>query len=244
MDQAFAAELRAFAAVAEDLRVGGAAADLGLTRRTVSARLTALERRTGVVLVDRAHRRRIALTPAGEGLAPVARRLEDALRAAEAELDAVAAGRVGVVRVVLLSEVDPMIDGVLQALRDVDPGWRIETRRVRRCDARPALVFGAAEFAIGARVVPLSPDTFGPPAPAAHEALDVLRVGRGRPPRCTITLRRSWRGPHAARLVSAALALVEEDRRAEQEALAAARAADPFHGAFRWPLPEPSDGWH
>jgi hypothetical protein len=83
--------------------------------------------------------------------------------------------------------------------------------------------------------------SFADRRPNEFEALGAVSFGRGTPPRYAITWRRSWRGPHAARLVAAAVALAEEDRQAQREARAAA-GGEPF--VFRWPLPEPPDGWY
>lgn len=66
--------------------IAGAARRLGLTPSAVSQQLSALERATGVGLIDRAGRR-AALTPAGHALLAHAERVLAALEAAAADLD-------------------------------------------------------------------------------------------------------------------------------------------------------------
>lgn len=68
--------LRGFAAVADEMSVSEAAAELGVDQPLLSRRLRTLERELGVELIDRS-RRRIALTPAGHALLPRARHLLD-----------------------------------------------------------------------------------------------------------------------------------------------------------------------
>jgi hypothetical protein len=92
----------AFVAVADLLHVGRAAEALGVSRSTVSERLGALESVLGLVLVDRSHRRRIALTPEGHAMLPVARTAIAAREAMASAATDVREGRRGVVRVAVL----------------------------------------------------------------------------------------------------------------------------------------------
>ncbi|GAB3419532.1 LysR family transcriptional regulator [Flindersiella endophytica] len=86
-------QLRSFAAVAEDLHMGRAAARLHLAQPTLSRQIASLERDLGVELFSRAHRR-IQLTTAGEVLLAHAHEIlsrsdtarRDARRAAQGEL--------------------------------------------------------------------------------------------------------------------------------------------------------------
>ncbi|MGK5641085.1 LysR family transcriptional regulator, partial [Streptomyces sp. URMC 126] len=60
--------------LAEELHYGRAAARLGIAQQTLSAQITALEKRLGVRLFHR-DRRQVGLTDAGETFVPRARRL-------------------------------------------------------------------------------------------------------------------------------------------------------------------------
>ncbi|MBZ4317980.1 LysR family transcriptional regulator [Streptomyces sp. SCA2-4] len=74
-------ELRYFQAVAEELNVSRAAQRLGMSQPPLSRAIAQLERRLGVRLFERAHRR-LELTPAGAALAEEAARALDAVSAA------------------------------------------------------------------------------------------------------------------------------------------------------------------
>ncbi|WP_419404127.1 LysR family transcriptional regulator, partial [Micrococcus sp. F3Y] len=62
---------RAFLAVAEELHFGRAAHRVNLTQPALSRLVQGLERTLGAALFDRTTRK-VALTPAGEALVPVA----------------------------------------------------------------------------------------------------------------------------------------------------------------------------
>jgi len=81
---------RAFLAVAEELHFGRAARRVNLTQSALSRLVQGLERTLGAALFDRTTRK-VALTPAGEALVPVAEDLvHDSERAGEAVRGAVA----------------------------------------------------------------------------------------------------------------------------------------------------------
>ncbi|MFI7612947.1 LysR family transcriptional regulator [Nonomuraea terrae] len=76
-------ELAYFAAVAEELHIGRAAARLGMAQPPLSRAIQKLERRLGVRLLERSSRG-VTLTPAGEVLAREAAKVLDAVTAATA----------------------------------------------------------------------------------------------------------------------------------------------------------------
>ncbi|TYB54162.1 LysR family transcriptional regulator [Nonomuraea sp. PA05] len=76
-------ELAYFAAVAEELHFGRAAARLGMAQPPLSRAIQKLERRLGVLLFERTSRG-VSLTPAGEVLAREAAKVLDAVAAATA----------------------------------------------------------------------------------------------------------------------------------------------------------------
>jgi DNA-binding transcriptional LysR family regulator len=84
--------LKALIAAAEHRQFGRAASEQFVVVSTLSRRITALERATGLVLVDRGSTG-ACLTPAGEAFVPVARRLLCEMQHAKAAAAALRAGR-------------------------------------------------------------------------------------------------------------------------------------------------------
>ncbi|QXG75927.1 LysR family transcriptional regulator [Modestobacter sp. L9-4] len=89
-------ELRYFVAVAEELHFGRAAQRLGMAQPPLSRAISQLERRLGVVLLERTHRS-VSLTEAGAVLLHEGRTALDAVEAAEQRVRRVAEGRAGIV---------------------------------------------------------------------------------------------------------------------------------------------------
>jgi DNA-binding transcriptional LysR family regulator len=92
--------LAALEAVADLRSFAAAARRLGYSQSAVSQQIATLERAAGVRLLDRpVGTRRVTVTEAGERLLRHAHRAADAMRAAEADLRALAEGEAGTLRV-------------------------------------------------------------------------------------------------------------------------------------------------
>ncbi len=101
--------------------IAATARALGLTPSAVSQQLSALERETGVALIDRADRR-TALTAAGHALVGHAGRVLDALAAASAELDRVRGAVGGPFRIATVPSAAPaLVSPVVARLRAAHP---------------------------------------------------------------------------------------------------------------------------
>lgn len=101
--------------------IAATARALGLTPSAVSQQLSALERETGVALIDRADRR-TALTVAGHALVGHADRVLDALAAASAELDRVRGAVGGPFRIATVPSAAPaLVSPVVARLRAEHP---------------------------------------------------------------------------------------------------------------------------
>lgn len=207
-------ELAAFVAAADALHLGRAAATLGIARTTLTGRLRRLEGRLGTVLVDRSHRCRIAVTQDGASLLPSARRTVEAGRQFAAEAAATRAGRQGVVRVGLaMRRDDPRAQRLLDTLRAVDEGWRIEVVPIDGPAAVRSLVVGGLECILSDAPVLWAVQRGLPdPRPNRHEPREGLMVDPRSATRLRVTWRRRWAAdaPHARALRSAARSMAEE----------------------------------
>ena len=110
--------LRYFLAVAETLHFSKAAQRLGIAQPPLSQQIRALEGELGVRLFERT-RRSVALTDAGHALLGRARELRAATQALPSELQRVARGEVGLLRIGFSSTLP-----LTKVLRDVVADWR------------------------------------------------------------------------------------------------------------------------
>lgn len=132
-------ELRAFAAVAEELSFTRAAERLNLTQQTVSETVRGLERELGVELLERTTRE-VRVTAAGEALLADGR---EAIARADAAFDAaraVGGGRAGTLRVGVTPAVGPGDrDDLVRALRAEYPELSVSLRELRPGELRRSL---------------------------------------------------------------------------------------------------------
>jgi DNA-binding transcriptional LysR family regulator len=97
-------QLRQFAVLAEECHFGRAAARLAMTQPPLTQAIQRLEAALGARLFERSQRR-VALSPAGEVLLPLARKLLEAADALAPAVQAAAAGLSGQLRLAFVSSV-------------------------------------------------------------------------------------------------------------------------------------------
>lgn len=145
--------LRALATVAETRSFSRAAVELGYAQSAVSQQISALERIVGFTLVERpGGPKPVALTPAGEILARHAERVLARLRAATADLQALAAGEAGTVRVGVFQSVGArVLPEVLARYRAAWPRVRVELHESQDdMELRELVVAGALDLTYAA----------------------------------------------------------------------------------------------
>ena len=130
--------------------VRAAAEALGYTPSAISQQLAALEREAGAPLLERAGRR-VRLTEAGLVLVRHATSLLAGLEEAEAEVAAVAAGRVtGLVRVAAFqSALLRIVTPAIAALASSQPGIRVEAVEAEVEEAVPSLDLRHLDILVG-----------------------------------------------------------------------------------------------
>lgn len=139
-------ELTYFVAVAETCHFGRAAERLGIAQPPLSRAISRLERRLGVVLLERTSRR-VSLTPAGEELLREARRVLEAIDAAVARTRKAAVPRSSLTLVMKPGSDAGLLPAILQSFRDEPDAVEVD---VRTCGAgeQPGLLrSGAADVA-------------------------------------------------------------------------------------------------
>ncbi|TDW21262.1 LysR family transcriptional regulator [Kribbella kalugense] len=130
--------------------VHGAARALGYSPSAISQQLAVLEREAGTPLLERIGRN-VRLTAAGEVLVRHATTLLDGVEAAEAELAAVAAGRVaGVVRIgAFQSAFIRVVAPAIRSLAAAHPDIRVEAAELEVEQAAPALRLQQLDVMVG-----------------------------------------------------------------------------------------------
>jgi LysR family hydrogen peroxide-inducible transcriptional activator len=148
------AQLRAFAAVAEFLHFGSAAAELGVTQPALSAALTGCEEALGVRLVERTTRM-VRLTEAGHHLLPQAREALNAVDAFMTRADDAGKAHSGMRRIGIIPTVAPyVLPAVLRALRNHHPGIEPRVHEMQTTEIMRGLESGMLDFGICALPTP------------------------------------------------------------------------------------------
>lgn len=140
--------LRMLRAIADAGTITGAASLLGLRQPAVSQHVRRLERRLGTALLDRSART-LRLTEAGEVLARHGSTVGAALRAADAEVSALAGLRSGRVRLVAFPSASAtLVPAALADLRTRHPGLTVTLDEAEPPESVHAVAAGAADVAL------------------------------------------------------------------------------------------------
>jgi LysR family carnitine catabolism transcriptional activator len=119
-------QLSAFLTLADTGSFGDAAEALGVSQPALSRTIQQIEGKLGTRLFDR-DTRKLRLTPAGERLEPLARRLMNEYQEVFAEFDDFVAGRQGVVRIAAFPSVAALLlPGTIVNFRERQPDVRIQ----------------------------------------------------------------------------------------------------------------------
>jgi DNA-binding transcriptional LysR family regulator len=143
--------LAALHAVAETGSFVAAGARLGYSQSAISLQIAALERVAGTRLLERpGGRRPVSLTPAGEQVMRHARQIVDRIRAAEADLSALASGRAGVVSLGTFPTASRhLLPVALQILRESHPAIEVSLDDVGHPDQPARLAAGQTDLVLG-----------------------------------------------------------------------------------------------
>jgi DNA-binding transcriptional LysR family regulator len=119
-------QLSAFLKLADTGSFGDAAEALGVSQPALSRTIQQIEGKLGTRLFDR-DTRKLRLTPAGERLEPLARRLMNEYQEVFAEFDDFVAGRQGVVRIAAFPSVAALLlPATIVSFRERQPAVRIQ----------------------------------------------------------------------------------------------------------------------
>lgn len=148
-------DLRYFVAVAEEQSFTRAASHrLFISQPAVSKQIRQLEQSLGAALFDR-DRRTVRLTPAGEALLPLARRLTEDWEAALLAVAEASAQAGATVRVGFQTRIGRgLIPDVTTRMRQRLPGWKLVFRQVSWSDPTVGLAGGEVDVAIAWLPVP------------------------------------------------------------------------------------------
>lgn len=134
--------------VARQGSIAGAAKAVGITASAVSQQLAALERETGVELLERGHRG-VTLTGAGEALVGHARRVRTALESTRTAIDQLSGALVGNVRIgSIASAVNPFVVPTVQELAAGDGNITVTVTVDEPTKTIDAVINGELDIAI------------------------------------------------------------------------------------------------
>ncbi len=140
--------LRSFVVVAEELHFGHAAVLLGITQPALSQQIRRLEREVGALLLARTSRS-VALTAAGSVLLRRARRTLASLESDLAETRDVATGRVGSLRLALVSSaVLTVVPDLLRYFARTHPGVKVHLSELTTAQVTDAVATGRADAGV------------------------------------------------------------------------------------------------
>ena len=141
-------QLRYFLAVADVRHFTRASAELGVAQATLSKQVSALEHDLGAPLLRRA-RGNITLTPAGEALLPLARRILADVDTARREVQDLTGLRRGRVRIgATPSLLSSLLAGALAAFHEDFPGIELSVTQGGSRDLMGDLASGELDFAL------------------------------------------------------------------------------------------------
>ena len=141
-------QLQYFIAVAETLHFGRAAERLHISQPPLSRAIRSLEAALGAELFART-KRRVELTPAGAHLLEEARRTLTQLESAALQVQAVAAGKQGRLRIGFVSLADyGVLPGLLKGFKAARPGVSLALREMLSPEQATALAAGELDFGL------------------------------------------------------------------------------------------------
>ncbi|MEV0782404.1 hydrogen peroxide-inducible genes activator [Streptomyces sp. NPDC050423] len=139
-------QLRAFAAVAEQLHFRDAAAAIGMSQPALSGAVSALEEALGVQLIERTTRK-VLLSPAGERLAVRARAVLEAVGELMEEAEAVRAPFTGVLRLGVIPTVAPyLLPAVLRLVHERYPDLDLQVHEEQTSSLLEGLAAGRLDL--------------------------------------------------------------------------------------------------
>jgi DNA-binding transcriptional LysR family regulator len=146
MDQLETRELAYFVSVAETCHFGRAAERLGIAQPPLSRAISRLERRLGVVLLERTSRR-VSLTPAGETLLLEGRRVLEAIDTAVARTQKTAMSEPRLTLAMKPGSDGGLLPAILSAYREAPGAVNVDVRTCAAGEQPGLLRRGAADVA-------------------------------------------------------------------------------------------------